>query len=101
MILNKSDLFLWFIVSDCFRFYFLSNDELLELLSESRNPEQVQRHITKLFNGIHRLKFDMKQYIIGFTSPEGEDISLARPVQPAAAKVLLQLNDYCVIVSAN
>ena len=37
------------------RFYFLANDDLFELLGNSKNPDKVNKHIKKCFEGIKRL----------------------------------------------
>lgn len=39
------------------RFYFVSNDELLKILSETRNPLMIQSDIRKLFDCINNLCF--------------------------------------------
>ena len=37
------------------RFYFLANDDLFELLGNSKNPDKVNKHIKKCFEGIKKL----------------------------------------------
>lgn len=64
------------------RFYFLSNDDLLELLGQSSKEHIIQKHIKKLFPGIHRLQFTA-QTVSAACSVEGEVISLSTPIEVA------------------
>lgn len=66
------------------RFYFLSNDELLEILSQTRDPHAVQPHMSKCFDAIKRIKFGEGKHghdILGFIDPEGEYVKLTESVK--------------------
>jgi len=71
------------------RFYFLSNDELLEILAQTKNPHAVQPHLRKCFDAISRIEFGMKEGdkkgekvqtndILSMISPEGERVTFAK-----------------------
>lgn len=40
------------------RFYFLRDDDLLEILGRAEDPEVIQSHLKKLFQGINQVKID-------------------------------------------
>lgn len=47
------------------RFYFLGDDDLLEILGQAKNPVVIQSHLKKLFAGIHKVKFSSDNSTIG------------------------------------
>lgn len=61
------------------RFYFLSNDELLEIFAKANDVMEVQKHLKKCFDNIYKLDWgdDIKVPVIrGMISGEGEVVGI-------------------------
>ncbi|XP_069339362.1 dynein axonemal heavy chain 9 [Eulemur rufifrons] len=67
------------------RFYFLSSSDLLDILSNSTAPQQVQRHLPKLFDNMAKMQFLLDagekptKTSLGMYSKEEEYVAFSEP----------------------
>jgi dynein heavy chain len=69
------------------RFYFISNDDLLEILGQAKDPNAVQPHLKKCFDNINKLEIVLsgtdsrKRFdATGMYSADGEFVPFYAPV---------------------
>uniref|UniRef100_A0A8I3RR89 Dynein axonemal heavy chain 9 n=1 Tax=Canis lupus familiaris TaxID=9615 RepID=A0A8I3RR89_CANLF len=67
------------------RFYFLSSSDLLDILSNGTAPQQVQCHLSKLFDNMAKMQFQLDtsekptKISLGMYSKEGEYVAFSEP----------------------
>lgn len=70
------------------RFYFLSDDDLLEILGQSNKENIIQKHISKLFPGIHKLELitvDKTTRIKSIKTAENDNVQLLNEIHTSNA----------------
>ena len=79
------------------RFFFLSNDELLEILSEAKDPLKVQPFMKKCFEAVQKVEFTERITMTHIVSVEGEVVPMCKEVDPAVTgaveKWMLEFED--------
>ena len=64
------------------RFYFIGDDDLLQILGQATKPAIIQTHLKKLFAGIYNVNFDQtNQFIVTMNSIEGEVVPLRNHIK--------------------
>lgn len=62
------------------RFYFVGDEDLLEIIGNSNDTLRIAKHLRKMFAGISGLITDEDGVIKGFTSKEGEEVFLRKDI---------------------
>ncbi|CAG9798387.1 unnamed protein product [Chironomus riparius] len=88
------------------RFFFLSNDEMLEILSETKDPLRVQPHLNKCFEGINKLKFNELLEALAMISIEKEEVTFidkisTKDARGSVEKWLLQTEEQMLLAIRN
>ena len=75
------------------RFYFIGDDDLLEILGQAQNPTVIQAHLKKLFQGVYKVEFSPdNKHVKALVSSGNEIVQLENPVQ-ITDKVEIWLGD--------
>ncbi|XP_035888861.1 dynein heavy chain 9, axonemal isoform X3 [Phyllostomus discolor] len=87
------------------RFYFLSSSDLLDILSNGTAPLQVQRHLSKLFDNMAKMRFHLDtsekptKISLGMYSKENEYVAFSKPCD-CSGQVEIWLNHVLVHMKA-
>ncbi|KAK2746366.1 hypothetical protein FQN57_003248 [Myotisia sp. PD_48] len=80
------------------RFYFVGDEDLLEIIGNSNDTLRVAKHFKKMFAGLSGLLIDDDGSIVGFTSKEGEEVRLKREVSLVKTP---RINDWLTALDNN
>lgn len=80
------------------RFYFVGDEDLLEIIGNSNDILRISKHFKKMFAGISGLLLDQETNILGFNSKEGENVLLKKPISLAKTP---KINDWLAALEGN
>jgi dynein heavy chain 1 len=76
------------------RFFFIGDEDLLEIIGNSRDIFQIQKHVKKMIPGVSSVHLDSENGdIIAVESPEGEVIQLITPVERKSHQLIVLLDN--------
>lgn len=79
------------------RFYFVGDEDLLEMIGNSNDTMRIAKHFKKMFAGLNGLVMDEEAVISGFTSKEHEVVRLKKEI--SLAKVP-KINDWLALLES-
>lgn len=59
---------------------------MIDILSETKNPQRVEPHLKKCFEGIAKLEFNDNSDILKFISSDGEEIAFNQFISTVEAR---------------
>ena len=81
------------------RFYFVGDEDLLEMIGNSNDTLRIAKHFRKMFAGISGLLMDEEEATItGFTSKEGEQVYLRKSISLVK---IPKINDWLAALESN
>ncbi|KAL2754348.1 hypothetical protein ACRALDRAFT_1041995 [Sodiomyces alcalophilus JCM 7366] len=79
------------------RFYFVGDEDLLEMIGNSNDTLRIAKHFKKMFAGLSGLVMDDESIISGFTSNEGEVVRLKKEISLAKTP---RINDWLALLES-
>lgn len=80
------------------RFYFVGDEDLLEIIGNSNDTLRVAKHFKKMFAGLSGLIMDDDANIVGISSKEGEEVRLKHEVSLVKTP---KINDWLTALDNN
>ena len=80
------------------RFYFVGDEDLLEMIGNSNDTMRIAKHFRKMFAGLSGLLMAQDATITGFTSKEGEAVQLKKKVSLIK---IPKINDWLAALETN
>ena len=80
------------------RFYFVGDEDLLEIIGNSNDTLRVAKHFKKMFAGLSGLVLGEDGAIVGFTSKEGEEVAFRKSISLIKTP---KINDWLTAIETN
>jgi dynein heavy chain 1 len=80
------------------RFYFVGDEDLLEIIGNSNDTLRIAKHFKKMFAGLSGLIMDDESIISGFTSKEGEEVRLKKEISLIKTP---KINDWLALLESS
>ena len=80
------------------RFYFVGDEDLLEIIGNSNDTMRISKHFRKMFAGLSGIVIDEESTITSFVSKEGEQVELRRPISLIKTP---KINDWLAALESN